>query len=140
MQRHRASAVCVHEHALLCVRLRDPVSGVARLFVPGGAIADGESPAAAAERETLEETGYAVRAEPDSELVARYPFVWAGLRIECTTHFFRARLCSDRDAPAGTHDADFNEGALWLPLQELETELGFDAAILKAVRALALGS
>jgi len=128
--------VCVHEDALLCVRLRDPASGVTRLFVPGGAIAQGESPAAAAERETLEETGYSVHAEPASELVVHYPFVWNGERIECTTHFFRARLCSDRHAPAATHDDAINLGAVWLPLAALDAELGFHAAILRAVRSL----
>jgi 8-oxo-dGTP pyrophosphatase MutT (NUDIX family) len=138
MRRVRASAVCVHEGLLLCVRLRDPVSRVARLFPPGGAIEDGEAPAAAAERETREETGYAVQVDPASELIARYPFVWAGVDVDVTTHFFRARLRGERRAPMAVHDAAYNEGAIWLPLPGLERELGFCSAIYAAVRALTL--
>src|SRR5690606_29243378 len=63
MRRLRASTVCVNDSALLCVRLRDPSSGVVRLFVPGGAVDAGETPAQAAARETHEETGYAVEVD-----------------------------------------------------------------------------
>ena len=41
IRRQRASIVCVDGKDLLCVRLRDPVSGMARLFVPGGRVEDG---------------------------------------------------------------------------------------------------
>jgi 8-oxo-dGTP pyrophosphatase MutT (NUDIX family) len=136
MRRERASAVCVHDGALLCVRLRDPLSRVARLFVPGGRIERGESAAEAAARETLEETGYAVEIDHDARISARYPYVWMGLKIAVTTHFFRARLADDRPEPLPTHDATYNEGACWLPLDQLEAELSFHLAILEAVRSL----
>lgn len=135
--RHRASVVCVHDRRLLCVRLRDPRTGVTRLFVPGGAIEPGETAAGAAERETLEETGYAVCVDPGSELVAGYRFVWAAEAIDCTTHFFRARLRAPEQPAGAVADADFNLGTVWLPLDELEAALGFHAEILAAVRALA---
>lgn len=138
MQRQRASAVCVDHGELLCVRLRDPATKVARLFVPGGGIDTGESPAGAAERETLEETGYAVRIEPESELIARYPFVWDGREFDCTTHFFRAWLRSPRGPALPVRDASYNEGVVWLPLAHFEQAFGYDAAIADAVRALAL--
>jgi 8-oxo-dGTP pyrophosphatase MutT (NUDIX family) len=139
--RRRAAIVCVHAGALLCVRLRDPVSQVTRCFVPGGGIEPGESALAAAERETREETGFTVCGDATSERVARYPFVWAGVEVDCTTHFFRARLAPgvDAHAPAAVADADYNLGALWLPLADLDGAIGFHAEIHAAVRALALG-
>lgn len=139
--RRRASVVCVHQGALLCVRMRDPVSQVTRCFVPGGGIEPGESVMAAAERETREETGFAVCADAASEHIARYPFVWAGVEVDVTTHFFRARLAPGVDArtPETVVDADYNLGALWLPLDDLETALGFHVVIHDAVRELALG-
>jgi 8-oxo-dGTP pyrophosphatase MutT (NUDIX family) len=134
-RRVRASAVCVHERELLCVRLRDPLSRVARLFVPGGQLEPPETPAQAAIREAFEETGYHIALDPSSELVVPYPFVWAGQRIECQTHFFRATLQSPRDSPAPIADADYHEGVVWLPLHDL-VELDFSAAIYAAVRSL----
>lgn len=138
MRRERASAVCVHDGQLLCVRLRDPATGIARLFVPGGAIDPGETTPQAAARETLEETGYAVDVEAGSERVARYPFVWSGLAIDCVTHFFRARLRLPQAAPAPVHDVFFNEGVVWLELARIDREFDYDAVIHEAVRALAL--
>jgi 8-oxo-dGTP pyrophosphatase MutT (NUDIX family) len=139
MQRTRASGVCLHGGALLCVRLRDPVTRVARLFVPGGGLDAGESPAAAAEREALEETGYRVRVDPATQHIARYPFVWAGIEVDCTTHFFRAALIDPALPPEPTHDAFYNEGALWLPLARVEAEFGFHAAILAAIQHVIAG-
>lgn len=136
LHRLRASAVCVSDGELLCVRLLVPGEQVARLFVPGGGMEPGEAPVSAAERETLEETGYAVRAEPGSELVARYVFRWAVEDVDVTTHFFRAALIGSKRAPRPVHDVDFNLGVYWLPLPRLEAELGFHTAILRAVRAL----
>jgi 8-oxo-dGTP pyrophosphatase MutT (NUDIX family) len=132
--RLRASAVCLNGGALLCVRLRDPVTRVLRLFPPGGVLERGEQPAAAAQRETREETGYEVSIDGASEHVVDYPFVWAGLRVACTTHFFAARLLTPRDRPAAVRDAAYNEGVTWLPLPSLEQAFDYDAAIRDAVR------
>ena len=101
MKRERASVVCVHKGKLLTVLLRDPVTHTARLFVPGGAIEAAESPAQAAVRETLEETGYHVTCLPRAALVAHYPFVWAGRDVEDGAQFlgrcgFTHRGCSQR--------------------------------------------
>jgi 8-oxo-dGTP pyrophosphatase MutT (NUDIX family) len=136
MTRIRASVVCADAGALLCVRLRDPVNGASRLFVPGGEVEPGESPAAAAARETREETGYDVRVDAGSERVVRYPFRWAGREVDCTTHFFRAVLRSPRDAPGVVRPDAIQEAVVWVPLADVATELGFHAPILAAVRSL----
>lgn len=117
------------------VRLRDPQTGVARLFPPGGAVEPGESPLAAAVRETREETGFAVTADPASELLSRYDFSWNGKVYACETHWFRAWLLDDA-APAAVDDADYNEGVSWLPVDEAIGMLSFHAEIARAVAEL----
>jgi 8-oxo-dGTP pyrophosphatase MutT (NUDIX family) len=133
--RLRASVVCVDKGDLLCVRLRDPISRIARLFAPGGGVEAGETAAEAAARETREETGLEVSVDVTTELTARYRYRWAGVDIDCETHFFRARLRSERTSPALVRDADYNEGVVWLPLGRL-SELDFHAPIAQAIRAL----
>ena len=137
LRRTRAAVVCVDGGDLLSVRLRDPVSGVARLFVPGGEIEPGEAPAAAAAREAREETGYAVDVDVGSERVIRYPFVWAGRAVDCTTHFFRAALVTPRERPARASAEPIQVAVEWLPLERLDDALGFHAEILATVRMLA---
>lgn len=51
-----------------------------------GLVELGERAAAAAERETLEETGLRVRVDPTTEIVERYPFRWGGVLRDVTTH------------------------------------------------------
>jgi 8-oxo-dGTP pyrophosphatase MutT (NUDIX family) len=133
--RLRASVVCVDKGDLLCVRLRDPVSRIARLFAPGGGVEPPETAAEAAARETHEETGLEVSVDTTTELTAHYRYRWAGVDIDCETHFFRAQLQSDRTSPALVRDADYNEGVVWLPLDRL-AELDFHAPIARAIRAL----
>lgn len=136
MKRERASAVCVHAGTLLTVILRDPVTHTARLFVPGGAIEAGESPETAAIRETFEETGLRVALLPRASVIARYPFTWAGQAIDVTTHFFAVRLVDAAAAAGPVTDAAYLEGTRWLPLSEVQRELGFDRNILAAVEQL----
>lgn len=133
--RVRASVVCVDNGDLLCVRLRDPLSRIARLFAPGGGVEAPETTAEAAARETREETGLEVSVDATTELTARYRYRWAGVDIDCETHFFRAQLRSSRTSAAPVRDADYNEGVVWLPLNRLG-ELDFHASIAQAIRAL----
>lgn len=134
--RIRASAVCVDRAHLLCVRLRDPVTGISRWFLPGGAVEPGETPAQAAARETLEETGYRVEIEPTSERVLRYPFEWSGVAFDVTTHFFRAQLTEPLAQPAEVNDAVYHEGFAWLPVSELEAAIGFHEGIYGTVLSM----
>lgn len=140
--RLRASAVCQAEGQLLLVRLRDPVSGVEALYPPGGGVETGEEPAATARRETLEETGLRVRIDPDVVLVERYPFRWAGVDYDVTTHYFGASLEDEFD-PILPHvvDAAYNLGACWLPVDEAIATMTVHPATASAVaRVVALAS
>jgi 8-oxo-dGTP pyrophosphatase MutT (NUDIX family) len=134
--RLRASSVVVHAGRLLCVRLRDPSSRVARLFVPGGAIEPGESPAQAAVRETFEETGYRIALRPDRVRVLSYPYEWDGCLRQITTHFFAACLLDPAGAPAIVRDAPYHEGVEFVPLADLKTALGFHPEMLQAIESL----
>lgn len=128
-KRVRASTVCEADGHLLVVRLRDPASGVAAFYPPGGGIEQGESPAQAARRETLEETGLEVDVDAASELVATYPFTWNAVDYDVTTHFFFA-TATKRELPRVV-DADYHLGAEWL-----ETLEGLDAlAVNHAIAA-----
>ena len=135
-ERVRASVVCCHAGQLLCVKFRDPLTRVARLFPPGGALEPGESALAAAVRETLEETGYQVVADAARSRVERYPYLWNGVERAVTTHFFAARLADPSAPPAPIHDADYNEATLWLARGALAENLGFQPEILSAVLSL----
>lgn len=139
-QRIRAGVVCVHDSpsgpALLCIRMRDPSSGMLRILPPGGGVQPGETPRQAAVREAFEETGYRVALRDAAAQVARYPYTWDGVLRAITTHFFRAALLDDAARPAPIHEPSFNEGVVWLPVAELDRELSFEPVILEAVRAL----
>ena len=132
--RRRASVVTVRDGRLLAVRLRDPSTGVVEAYLPGGAIEAGETAAAAAARETREETGYAAVIVPTSEIVARYPFTWDGQPFDCTTHFFAATLVDG--AAAAVHDAAYNLGVAWVPVEDIPARFGYHRDILRCVLAL----
>jgi ADP-ribose pyrophosphatase YjhB (NUDIX family)/hemerythrin superfamily protein len=123
--------VCEAEDHLLVVRLRDPATGVEAFYPPGGGVEEREAPAAAARRETLEETGVSVEIDPASELVARYPFVWNAIDHDVTTHFFLARAAKGelRDVV----DADYHRGAQWLLTIDALDELAVNPAIAAPV-------
>lgn len=117
--RVRASVVCRTSDRLLVVRLRDPHTEVEAIFPPGGAVEEGETPAEAAAREALEETGLRVRVDAASLRVETYPYRWDGKDYDVTTHYFMAAL----DEPFVLElpkvvDAPYNLGAAWVPVSE----------------------
>jgi len=130
--RVRASLVCQAEGKLLLVRLRDPESGVEGLYPPGGAVEAGETPAQAAERETLEETGIAAEVTPGVELVRHYPFRWGGVSYDVTTHYFAATLAEAAELEPVV-DAAYNLGAVWLPIEEALEAMALHPVIASAV-------
>lgn len=118
----------------MLVRLRDPVSGVEALYPPGGGVEPDETPAETARRETLEETGVRVRVDPRVEIVDDYPFRWAGVDYDITTHYFAATLEDPfTKALPRVVDADYNLGAVWLPTAEALEALAVHPAIASAV-------
>ena len=125
--------ICEAEGHLLVVRLRDPVTGVEALYPPGGGIEAGETPAITARRETLEETGLNVRVEHDVELVETYPFRWAGVLYDVTTHYFGGALEDpfERAVPK-VIDAPYNLGASWVPVAEALAAMSVHPAIASA--------
>ncbi len=131
--RLRASLVCQAEGRLLVVRLRDPSTGVVGLYPPGGGVEEGESPAEAAERETLEETGLVVRANPALTIVRTHPFRWDAIDFDVTTHYFGAAL---EHAPplSPVHDAPYHEGASWLPVEDALEAMALHPVIASASR------
>jgi 8-oxo-dGTP pyrophosphatase MutT (NUDIX family) len=134
VKRLRASAICEAEGRLLVVRLRDPVSGVEAPYPPGGGVEPGELPAETARRETLEETGLRVRVDPMLKVVDSYPFLWAGVDYEVTTHYFGAALEGAFDATiAPVIDADYNLGAAWMPVGEALDAMAVHPAIASSV-------
>ena len=131
--RVRASVICQAEGRLLVVRLRDPVSGVEALFPPGGGVEPGETPAGTARREVLEETGLHVCVDSDVELVETYPFRWAGVDYDVTTHYFAASLEDAFDLTLPTViDAPYNLGASWVPVEEALQAMSVHPAIAAA--------
>lgn len=134
--RIRASVVCVYRSQLLCVRMRDPKTRIARLFVPGGAIEPGETAVEAAAREAFEETGYRVAVAANTEHVVRYPYEWDGELRQIITHFFRASLVEPDREPLVVNDASYHEGVVWLSLSDVPAQLSFDATIRGAIEHL----
>ncbi len=132
--RLRASVVCVFKNKILLVHLRDPHSGVIRLFPPGGQIESGESPVEAAERETQEETGVCVNVIPESEIIVNYPFFWSNRWVDCTTHFFTA--LTDSNVSQGARPDAVQVGVSWEPIDKIPEILAFDQSIAQAVAKL----
>ncbi len=133
-KRLRACAVCEAEGHLLIVRLRDPASGVEAPYPPGGGVEPGELPAETARRETMEETGLRIVVHGDVELVDTYPFRWAGVDYEVTTHYFAASLDEPFVASIPkVMDADYNLGGAWLPVAEALAAMAVHPAVASAV-------
>jgi len=128
----RASAVCRSEGRVLLVRMKDPLTGLELLFPPGGGIEANETPAETARRETLEETGVRVRIDPSLAVTVRYPYAWAGVEYDVTTHYFAAKLDEPfRETLPRVVDAEYNLGAVWLP--EADAEARMATVIAEAV-------
>lgn len=136
-KRTRASAVCVADRHLLAIELQDPATRETFWSVPGGEIEDGESPAQAAERETMEETGYQVSVREDSAWVNYYHFNWNARVYECETHWFLATVKAAPLAPVT--DADYLLRTRWIHLDRLDEIFNYHPAILPALKRLTAG-
>jgi len=134
--RARASAVVVERGRLLAVALEDPLTRLTEVYLPGGRIERGETPAQAAQRETREETGYLVAIDSGSERVQRYPFTWGGVTYDCTTHFYAAKVIDPQAPPLAVDDAAYHRGVAWIALDDLRLRFGYHTGILREILAL----
>jgi 8-oxo-dGTP pyrophosphatase MutT (NUDIX family) len=141
MQRHRSSAVCLANGKILIVELVDPISGRVYLLPPGGQIEPNESPAQAAIRETLEETGYQVVPLQIPGEVAEYGFHWSGQNFECTTELIAVTLknpdeLNDPIEPA--EETPYITKTVWLPIEDSLQHMKFIPELHDATKALLL--
>lgn len=134
IKRERCTAIIVRDDRLLCVRLEDPLTKVTYTVPPGGLIERGESPAMAAVREVLEETGYEVEIDPNSRVLGEYPFHWNGQDFDCSTHFFKGALASEKQH--AIHDAAYHRGVFWVPLKRLDDFLNFHPQLYYYIKQL----
>lgn len=130
-KRIRTSVVCVHEEKVLLVEMTDPKSGKIYLFPPGGKIEKDESKEEAAQRETLEETGYDVKIEVKSLHESKYIFQWAGKTHDCTTFFFKAILLSEVQRPFTPEE--YQTGVVWLPIKDIKKTFSYHDEIRDAM-------
>lgn len=115
----------------------DPTSLKAMLFMPGGGLEAGETPAQAVLRETLEETGYRIRLiDAPAPFLCEYPFVWNGILFHCRTWFFRGVLEPTEQTPAPVNDGDYHYGVRWIPVSELDVTFDYSEPIRTAARRL----
>lgn len=131
--RERVSVICLYNQQILGFEAVDPHSGEKYFFLPGGAIENGETQIQAAVRETLEETGYIIEIVSQNPISKRYPFHWNGADFDCLTHFYFAKLKGDFHPPMPVQDQDYNKGACWRPVSEIENDFKYSKPIREAV-------
>jgi 8-oxo-dGTP pyrophosphatase MutT (NUDIX family) len=131
--RIRSTAIVFHNNSLLTFFAIDPKDGREFYFLPGGKIEENETAPESAERETLEEVGYIVKADVDSVIDKEYSFYWNGENINCLTLFFRAYLVNPLQQPKAVNDALYNKKVVWIPRADIEKKINYNDSILQAV-------
>lgn len=135
-ERVRTSAVVVLNNKLLTFFAVDPKDGREFHFLPGGAIEPEETAPEAAERETLEETGYRIEVLPSTCLDIEYDFYWNGENYHCLTFFYKAQLLTPFADPELVRDQSYNKGVVWISLNEIDSVFSYSPEITEAVRQL----
>jgi len=134
ISRVRTSVVVTHNDQLLCFLAKDPHSGVEYHFLPGGKIESGETAPEAAERETLEETGFQVSVWSEKNVDKEYLFHWNNQDYDCLTIFYRAKLKSPLQKTV--QDADYHLGVKWIPLEDWQSYFNYNTEIREAIESL----
>jgi tRNA(adenine34) deaminase len=132
--RVRATAVLVHNGRILSFFAVDPSSQREYYFLPGGEVDPDETAPEAAERETLEETGFKISVDPMSAVDREYFFYWDGEDYDCLTVFYWAKLTSPLQD--SVNDRDYNKGVAWVPLAEVKEKFSYNEEILSAIQEL----
>lgn len=132
--RVRASVVLVQNQKLLTFFAVDPANHKEYHFLPGGEVEADETAPEAAERETLEETGYRIEVLAESAIDREYFFYWDGEDYDCLTIFYWGKLVSPMQAEV--NDQPYNKGVVWIPLNEVKDKLSYSAEIRSAVEEL----
>lgn len=131
--RVRSSVVVLHNNAILTFLGVDPTSGKEYHFLPGGEIEPHETAPEAAERETLEETGYAVAVDPASCVDKDYTFHWDGTDYHVLTFFYLARLINPFQQPKKVEDAAYNKKVVWVAKDKIADIFSYTDEIRDAI-------
>ena len=113
------------------IKIQDPADQKVYWVPPGGQIEPGETPEQTAVRETLEETGYHVRAIPNTDYAKEYDFQWNGFTYRCKTYFVGASL-EDAMKEKATDSTNILETA-WIEDSQLPLLLDYDEHIRDGV-------
>ena len=121
-KRTRTSVVCINDDSILSIELADPTTAKRMWSLPGGAIEAGETPADAAVRETMEETGYEVTLT-STGILTHYLFRWNAIVYDCDCYWFTAIPTSR--APLPVDDADYLLSHRFIPALHLDLLLSY---------------
>ena len=132
--RVRTSVVVIHQNKILTFHAIDPHDAREFYFLPGGLIEDHETAPQAAQRETLEETGFSINVDVDSAIDREYKFYWNGKDYDCLTLFYIGYLTSPM--ARAVKDADYNKGVVWHDLSTAEKIFSYSEEIQSAVKEL----
>jgi 8-oxo-dGTP pyrophosphatase MutT (NUDIX family) len=132
--RHRSAALCIRGTEMLVIELQDPSSKTRFWSLPGGGIEPHESSEDAAVREVLEETGYEVILDTESQLNTRYQFHWDNKDYDCHTTWFLGS--PGPSTPLPVEDADFLLGHMWTPVKDFAILFREHSDILNPVKSL----
>jgi 8-oxo-dGTP pyrophosphatase MutT (NUDIX family) len=135
--RLRASTINLDPNGfILCIKLKDPYSHRSLWSPPGGLIEPGEKPELAAERETLEETGYSVKILPQLTAKVQYRFHWNGHQRLCETIFFGSIIRHQTFIFEEHSDVSYNLGPAWIRPHELEVSLKKHPNVWEAINEI----
>lgn len=132
--RIRTSVIVIHQNKILTFHAIDPHDGKNYYFLPGGEVEDHETAPQAAERETLEETGFSTNIDVDTAIDREYTFHWNGKDYQCLTLFYLGYLKSPMARKVS--DADYNKGVIWHDLTMVDQIFSYSEEIHSAVKEL----
>lgn len=131
--RKRTSTVVIHDNKILAFKAKDPTNHKHYHFLPGGKLEEGEEPYACAVRETLEETGYQIRANAEKKLTREYDFEWDGQLYWSRTDFFKSHLSGEYFDPRPVKDASYHLGVEWVSVSDLEKYFSYTLSVKNGI-------